>query len=70
MHSSLLTVTFVIINRRIDVDIDGLGLLGFMLEPLTEGVMNLVRDQITTIFETEVKDLLQDILGETPWPAL
>nr|QDP16283.1 juvenile hormone binding protein 5 [Scylla paramamosain] len=55
---------------RIDVDIDGLGLLGFMLEPLTEGVMNLVRDEITNILETEVKDLLQDILGETPWPAL
>lgn len=54
---------------RINLDIDGLGVLGFLLEPLTEAVANLLRDDISNLLENEIKNLLQDILGETPWPA-
>lgn len=57
-------------NRKINLDIDGLGVLGFLLEPLTEAVMNLLRDDIANLLENEIKNLLQDILGETPWPAI
>ncbi|KAG0726510.1 hypothetical protein GWK47_036393 [Chionoecetes opilio] len=54
---------------NIDIDIDGLGVLGILLEPLTEVVLRLVQEDIADMLETDIKDLLQDVLGETPWPA-
>lgn len=65
-----LAIDNFITNRKIDITIDGLGVLGFLLEPLTQAVVNLLREDIANLLETQIKDLLQTVLGETPWPAL
>lgn len=64
------TIDNFITNRKIDIIIEGLGALEFLLEPLTEAIVNLVREDIANLLETEIKQLLQYVLGETPWPAL
>ncbi|XP_042229660.1 uncharacterized protein LOC121871435 [Homarus americanus] len=53
---------------KIDVKIEGLGVLGYVLAPLTEAVANLVHEDIANILETQIKDYIQEVLNETPWP--
>ncbi|XP_045612996.1 uncharacterized protein [Procambarus clarkii] len=53
---------------EIDVKIEGLGILDYVLGPLTEAVANLVHENIANILETQVKGYIQDVLNETPWP--
>ncbi|XP_037790983.1 uncharacterized protein LOC119586342 [Penaeus monodon] len=53
---------------KIDVRIDGLGSLDYVMSPLAEAVANLVRDDVSRLLETKVKQAIQDALNETPWP--
>ncbi|ROT79066.1 hypothetical protein C7M84_002224 [Penaeus vannamei] len=52
---------------KIDVRIDGLGPLDYLVSPLAEAVANLVRDDVSELLETKVKQAIQDALNETPW---
>ncbi|XP_063592834.1 uncharacterized protein LOC134769954 [Penaeus indicus] len=54
---------------KIDVRIDGLGSLDYVMSPLAEAVANLVRDDVSRLLETKVKQAIQDALNETPWPV-
>ncbi|TOF86077.1 hypothetical protein CGJ15_25345 [Vibrio parahaemolyticus] len=53
---------------KIDVNIEGLGVLGYVLEPLADVVTNLIHEDVANILETTGKEYLQEALNETPWP--
>lgn len=49
--------------------IDGLGLLDYVVGPLTEAMANMVHEGVANILETTIKDIIQKALNETPWPS-
>ncbi|KAF2354202.1 Mite allergen group-7 [Trinorchestia longiramus] len=60
---------FVISNLGpVDVEINGLGALGWLAETLTEALTNLFMDEIQATLSQQVKNAIQEVLNENPWP--
>lgn len=51
-----------------NIELKGLGVLGWLAGPISEALVNLFADDLEVLLSTEIKDAIQEALNETPWP--
>lgn len=52
-----------------NIELKGLGLMGWLAGPLSEAILNLFLDDLQGALSGQLKDAIQNALNETPWPA-